>query len=65
MVGDWDLMGRGNYNGKGYLPCGYSAHERMFMGWLSPEELTRHNHSDRHFSGRWPAAYLIATMPCQ
>lgn len=40
VVGDWDLMGRGNYNGKGYLPCGYSAHERMFMGWLSPEELT-------------------------
>jgi len=40
VVGDWDLMEGGNYNGKGYLPCGYSAHERMFMGWLSPEELT-------------------------
>lgn len=40
VVGDWDLMDGGNYNGQGYVPCGYSAHERMFMGWLTPEELT-------------------------
>lgn len=39
---DWDLMDRGNYNGNGYRPCGYSAHERMFMGWLKPIELTQY-----------------------
>lgn len=39
-VGKWDLMDRANYNGNGYVPCGYSAHERWLMGWLTPEELT-------------------------
>ena len=39
-VGDWDLMDYGNYGNKGYRPCGYSAHERMLMGWLTPIELT-------------------------
>ena len=35
----WDLMDAGNYNGNGYQPAGYSAHERWFMGWLTPTEL--------------------------
>ncbi len=39
-VGDWDLMDNGNYGGSGFRPCGYSAHERMLMGWLTPTELT-------------------------
>ena len=38
-VYNWDLMDAGNYNGNGYLPAGYSAHERWFMGWLTPTEL--------------------------
>ena len=40
-VGQWDLMDYGNNNGDGLCPCGYSAHERMLMGWLAPKELTR------------------------
>ena len=40
IVGSWDLMDNGNYNGDGFRPCGYSAFERAFMGWLTPEELT-------------------------
>ena len=40
VVKDWDLMDYGNYNGGGFCPCGYSAHERMLMGWLTPQELT-------------------------
>ena len=40
IVGSWDLMDNGNYNGNGFRPCGYSAFERAFMGWLTPEELT-------------------------
>ena len=43
-VGDtpysWDLMDNGNYNGDGFVPAGYSAHERWLMGWLTPTELT-------------------------
>lgn len=40
VVYAWDLMDVGNYNGNGYQPCNYSAHERMLMGWLTPVELT-------------------------
>lgn len=39
-VGSWDLMDYGNYNGDGYCPAGYSAHERWIMGWLTLTELT-------------------------
>lgn len=39
-VGSWDLMDYGNYNNEGYCPAGYSAHEKMMMGWLTPTELT-------------------------
>ena len=37
-VGSWDLMDYGNYNGGGYCPAGYSAHERWLMGWLTPTQ---------------------------
>ena len=40
VVGEWDLMDYGLYNGGGYRPCGLSAHERMFLGWTTPVELT-------------------------
>ena len=40
VLGEWDLMDNGNYNGSGFHPCNYSAHERMLMGWLTPVELT-------------------------
>ena len=39
-VGYWDLMDIGNYNKGGFCPPGYSAHERMLMGWLEATELT-------------------------
>ena len=39
-VGSWELMDSGNYNGDGYCPAGYSAHERWMMGWLTPTELS-------------------------
>ncbi len=39
-LSSWDLMDSGNSNGSGYCPAGYSAHERMLMGWLTPTELT-------------------------
>jgi len=38
----WDLMDAGCYNGStnGNSPCGYTAYERWFAGWLQPTELT-------------------------
>ena len=39
-IGAWELMDSGNYNGDGYCPASYSAHERWLMGWLTPIELT-------------------------
>ena len=39
FVGSWDLMDYGNFNGNGFHPCGYSAFERAFMGWITPVEL--------------------------
>ena len=38
-VYEWELMDSGNYNGKGFCPANYSAHERWLMGWLTPTEL--------------------------
>lgn len=41
----WSLMDRGNYNAaeggvQGSCPCGMTAYERRFCGWLDPKELT-------------------------
>ncbi|MCQ2068922.1 MAG: M6 family metalloprotease domain-containing protein [Bacteroidaceae bacterium] len=56
----WDLMDYGNQCGNGFRPCGYSAYERAFMGWLTPVELT----SDTIIKGMpalsdRPTAYMI------
>jgi len=56
----WDLMDYGNNNGGGFLPCGYSAHERMVMGWLTPTELTTGTTvSDMPSLTDEPQAYLV------
>ena len=36
----WDLMDCGNYAADGYVPVGYNAYQRDFMGWKNLEELT-------------------------
>lgn len=39
----WDVMDAGNYNGinrNGESPCGFSAYERNFAGWLEFTELS-------------------------
>lgn len=60
VVGNWDLMDNGNYNGLGFLPCNYSAHERMLMGWLTPVELTSSTTvTDMPALIDEPVAYLI------
>ncbi len=39
-MGPWSLMDTGMYNDDGYLPCGFTAYERYYSGWLTPIELT-------------------------
>ena len=60
VVGSWDLMDNGNYNGMGFRPCNYSAHERMLMGWLTPVELSSTaTITDMPALADEPVAYLI------
>ena len=33
-LGDWDIMCLGCYNNNGFTPPGYSAYEKVFMGWM-------------------------------
>lgn len=37
--GYWDIMDSGSYTAEGYIPTGYSAYERDFMGWRTLEVL--------------------------
>ena len=41
-MGCWDLMASGSFNGPngdGEVPCGYTAYERWFSGWLDYTEI--------------------------
>ena len=37
VLGRYDLMDTGNYNGSGWCPPGYSSYERYACGWLEPQ----------------------------
>ena len=60
-ITDWDLMDRGNYNGGGFCPPNYSAHERWLMGWLNMKELNENTTvtAMKSLSDGYPEAYLI------
>lgn len=34
-MGSWSIMCSGCYNNDGYTPCGYTAYEKNFMGWMN------------------------------
>ena len=34
-MGDWDIMCLGCYNNDGFTPPGYTAYEKVFMGWVN------------------------------
>ncbi len=59
----WDIMSSGSYNGPegiGEIPCGFSAYERWFAGWLEYEELTDISRISKLPSlGDEPKAYII------
>jgi len=37
VVGDYEIMDSGNYNGDSWYPAAYSAFERYFCGWIEPK----------------------------
>lgn len=43
-MGSWDILDYGPYNNDGNTPPAYSAYERFFCGWLTPEYI--HTPSD-------------------
>ena len=38
-MASWDLLASGSYNGKGFVPAGYTSYERLMAGWKAPIEL--------------------------
>lgn len=40
-LSDWNVMDAGAYLNRGKTPPAYSAYDRFFLGWLTPELLTR------------------------
>ena len=40
VLDEWDLMDGGNYSDNGWCPPNYSLHEKEYMGWATPTELT-------------------------
>lgn len=59
----WDIMDAGGYNGpdrNGEVPCGYSAYERWFAGWLTFTELNEMERiKDMPDLGTSPMSYII------
>lgn len=41
-MGFFDVMSSGSYNGGGFVPCNYTAYERIYAGWTEPIVLKDH-----------------------
>ena len=59
----WDVMDYGAYSGPeniGEVPCGYTAYERWFAGWLKPIELSEADRIENIPNiGDEPVAYVV------
>lgn len=40
VLGRYDVMDQGNYNGNSWCPVGFSSYERYSCGWLEPEVIS-------------------------
>jgi M6 family metalloprotease-like protein len=56
--GYWSLMGSGNYLNDGNTPPNYSAYDKYFLGWLTPEVLSQSQSIELHADGT--TTYMIA-----
>ena len=56
----WSIMDRGCYNANGSVPCGYTAYERKFCGWLEPMVLNEGTTvTDMPAIDDEPVAYIV------
>ena len=59
-MADWSLMSDGCNNDEGHTPCGYTAYERWFCGWLEPQVLQQPvTITDMPCISDQPVAYVI------
>ena len=59
-VSNWSIMCSGNYNNLGNTPPTYSAYERFYLGWLTPEQLAEKGQYFLNPLQISNSAYLIA-----
>lgn len=60
-LGDWDVMDAGSYNNNSRTPPGFSAYERFYAGWLTPEILNEPANITMQALNISPDAYIITS----
>lgn len=61
-MGYWSVMDYGMYYYNGYIPVGYTAYERSYLGWLDIKELTEPQYAELYPFGqedKGATAYVI------
>lgn len=61
-LGDWDIMDAGGYLNYGNTPPTYSAHERFYLGWLTPEILNKDGAFELEELQKSNKAYIITEI---
>ena len=59
--GEWDIMDAGSYLNDGNTPPTYSAHERFYLGWLTPEILNEEGEYELEELQKSNKAYIITS----
>ena len=59
LLGSWDIMCYGPYNNDMHTPPSYTAYERFYMGWLTPELITKGDTLTLENVAQTNKAYLI------
>ena len=65
VVGEYDIMDSGNYNGGSWYPAGFSSFERFFCGWLEPKRVKSLSEADLDELSPlhlYPDAYLVSEI---
>ena len=62
-IGNWDIMCSGSYNNQGRTPPTYASHERFYLNWLKPVQLTNPGEYFLQPLTESNSAYLIAATP--
>ena len=66
VVGNYDIMDSGSYNGGSWYPPSYSSFERYFCGWIEPKEISDVSQVDSASLRplhQAPDAYIIHPFP--